>query len=148
MILSHIFVVMKKISTFLDKAPLWQIYIFGWFFAGTFTASIFYGFQLIDPPSLENQISAINCIKLGAISGLLFGWIFTLSVSMMRKSIIFWDYAKEVETLIEQAETKDALQNIFNNGFQNLRQKCQGGPQTPELNRLYTIIKTKHKYIN
>ncbi len=148
MILFYTFVTMKKISTFLNKAPLWQIYFSLWFVIGSFVASLFYGFQLIDPPSFENHISGINCIKMGVISGLLFGLMFMHMVSMMRKSIIFWDYAKEVETLIEQAETKDALENIFNGEFQNLRKKCQGGPQISELNRLYTIIKTKHKYIN
>jgi hypothetical protein len=66
--------------------------------------------------------------------------------SMMRKSTIFWDYAKLVEGLIENTETKESLQSLFDNEFQDLRKKCQGGPQIPELNRLYTIIKTKYKY--
>jgi hypothetical protein len=138
---------MKNLNNFLDKAPLWQIYIFGWFLTGTFTASIFYGFQLIDPPNSKMLITGINCIKLGAITGILFGLMFMLMFSMSRKSQIFWDYAKVVEGLIENAETKEALQSIFDNEFQDLRKKCQGGPQIPELNRLYTILKTKYKYV-
>jgi hypothetical protein len=92
-------------------------------------------------------LSGINCTAMGAITGILFGLMFSLMVSMMRKSQIFWDYAKVVEKLIENAETKEALQSLFDNEFQDLRKKCQGGPQIPELNRLYTIIKTKYKYI-
>jgi hypothetical protein len=137
---------MKRLEKFLDKASLWQIYIFGWLFTGAFTASIFYGFQLIDPPNSKMLITGINCIKIGALTGILFGLMFMLMFSMMRKSTIFWDYAKLVEGLIENTETKESLQSIFDNEFQDLRKKCQGGPQIPELNRLYTIIKTKYKY--
>jgi hypothetical protein len=92
-------------------------------------------------------LSGINCIAMGAITGILFGLMFMLMFSMSRKSQIFWDYAKVVEKLIENAETKEALQSLFDNEFQDLRKKCQGGPQIPELNRLYSIIKTKYKYI-
>jgi hypothetical protein len=68
-------------------------------------------------------------------------------ISMSRKSQIFWDYSHEVEDLIAEAETQDALNSIFQNQFQELRKQGQGGPQIPELNRLYTIMKTKHKYV-
>jgi hypothetical protein len=138
---------MKKINNFFDRAPLWQIYIAGWFFTGYIVASIFYGFQFIDPPNPNKFFSGINCIKMGAMSGVLFGLMFSLMVSMMRKSQIFWDYAKVVEGLIESAKTKTEIQSIFENEFQDLRKKCQGGPQIPELNRLYTIMKTKIQYI-
>ena len=138
---------MKRLEKFLDKAPLWQIYIFGWLFTGAFTASIFYGFQLIDPPNSKMLITGINCIKIGATTGLLFGLMFTLMFSMSRKSQIFWEYAKVVENLIEESNTQESLQSIFDNEFQDLRKKCQGGPQIPELNRLYTILKTKYKYV-
>jgi hypothetical protein len=137
---------MKRLNNFLDKAPLWQVYIFGWFFTGAFVGSLFYSFQLIHATRPELLITGINCIKIGALSGLLFGLMFTLMFSMMRKSQAFWTYSKEVETLIENEEMKEGLQSIFENQFQSLRKICQGGPQIPELNRLYTIMKTKYKY--
>lgn len=84
---------------------------------------------------------------MGALLGLLFGLMVMLMVSMMRKSTIFWEYAKVVEALIDDTTTKDDLDSIFKNEFQDLRKKCQGGPQIPELNRLYTIMKTKYKYV-
>jgi len=139
---------MNKINQFFDKSPLWQIYIFGWFFTGAFVAALFYGLQLIAPPNSKMLITGINCIKMGALTGILFGLMIMLMVSMMRKSQIFWDYAKVVEELIEAAKTKDELTSIFNTEFQELRKKRQGGPQIPELNRLYTIMKTKIQYIN
>ena len=138
---------MKHLNNFLEKAPLWQVYIAGWFLTGSFIATMFYGFEYIAVISPEFDISVIKCIKLGVTSGLLFGLMFTLMISMMRKSQIFWGYAKVVEVLIENANTKEELESIFKMEFQNLRRKCQGGPQIPELNRLHTIMKTKFKYI-
>lgn len=137
---------MKRLNNFLENAALWKIYIFGWLFTGGFTAVLFYGFQFIDP-DVNHDLSGVKCIKIGALAGLLFGWMFTLLFSMMRKSQIFWDYAKEVEELIENADTKDELQSIFDNQFQEIRKKSQGGPHSIERNRLYTIMKTKYKYI-
>jgi len=139
---------MKKLNNFIDKAPLWQIFIVGWFFSSVFIASNIYVFNLIEPSSTKLIISGINCIKIGIIMGILIGFMFMIMLSMGRESQIFWDYSKEVESLIDKAETKESLQSIFDNEFQDLREKCWGGPQIQELNRLYTIIKTKNKYIN
>lgn len=128
---------------------MWQIYIAFWFITGGFTGSLFYAVQfdarLTTSPELD--FSGINCIKIGALLGLLFGLMFTLLISSMRKSQIFWTRADEVEALIKLAETKEGLQSIYENEFQDLRKKCQGGPQILELNRLYTIMKTKYKYV-
>ena len=137
---------MKKLNNFLDKSPLWQVYIFGWLFTGAFTASIFYGFQLIDPPNSKMLITGINCIRIGALAGILFGLMFMLMFSMMRKSTKFWDYSKVVESLINKAETKDELGSIYKGEFQSLRELAQGGPHLSELTRQYTIMQTKYKY--
>ena len=139
---------MKKLNNFLDKAPLWQVYILGWFFTGAFIAFLFYVIvPLIGANAAKTIFSAEVCLKIGATLGLPFGLIFMLMFSMMRKSTIFWGYAKEVEKLIDEANTKDALQLILENQFQDLRKKCQGGPQIPELSRLHAMMKTKYKYV-
>ena len=138
---------MKRINNFFEKAPLWQVYIAGWFLTGAFTAATFYFLQQIDGTRRDLVFNGVVCIKIGATAGILFGLMIMLMVSMMRKSIIFWDYSKEVEKLIEDAKTQEELQSVFNNQFQELRKKCQGGPQIPELTRLYTIMKTKYQYI-
>jgi hypothetical protein len=139
---------MKTLNYFFEKAPLWQIFVLIWFLTGALiTAPIFYGLQKIGATNPELDFSGMNCIKLGAGVGLLLGLISMFMVSMMRKSTIFWEYSKEVEALINGAATKKELVSIFENEFQDLRKKCQGGPQIPELNRLYTIMKTKIKYV-
>jgi len=132
---------MKKLNNFLDKAPLWQIYIFGWAFTSLFTFILFAGFSTI-----EAQISIAKSAGIGATTGLLFGFMFMLMFSMSRKSDKFWDYAKVVESLVDDAETKESLQSIFDNEFQDLQKLQMGHPHGSKLKELYAILKTKYKY--
>ena len=139
---------MKKLNNFLDKAPLLQIYIFGYFVTGLFVASLFYFIPRIESTDQSTLVfSGINCIKMGALSGILFGLMFVLMISLTRKSQKFWEYAKEVEALLEKTETKDELQSIFDNEFQTLRKLCQGGSQIGELQKHYQTLKVKYKYV-
>lgn len=134
---------MKALNNFLAKAPLWQVYIFAWFFTGAFTASLFYMF----PSNRDLDFSGVNCLKFGASSGLLFGLMFVLMTSMTRKSSEFWTYAEAVEAAIEKANTKVDLDAIFENDFQTLREMSIGQPHIQELARLYHSMKTKYKYV-
>jgi len=134
---------MKTLNNFLDKAPLWQVYIFGWLFTGAFTFSLFF----LIPSNPEMDLSWDKCLKAGALTGLLFGLMVMLMVSMMRKSSDFWKYAEVVEKAIEKANSKEDLEAIFENDFQTLKGMCQGGPHNNELTKLYHIMKTKHKYL-
>jgi hypothetical protein len=134
---------MKALNNFLVKAPLWQVYIFGWLFSGAFMASLFY----LLPSTPELDFSGIKSLKVGVFSGLIFG-LMMLMVSMMRKSSEFWTYAEEVEAAIEKANSKEDLEAIFENDFQTLRKMSQGRPHTQELTKLYHIMKTKHKYVS
>ena len=134
---------MKAINIFFEKAALWKVYIVGWFFTGLFMASMFYFL----PGSPELDMSLGNCLKVGALSGLVFGGMMTAMVSMMRKSSNFWDFAHEVEAKVEAANTKVELESIFDNEFQELRKMSMGRPHSQELTKLYHIMKTKHKYL-
>lgn len=133
---------MKTINTFLEKAPLWQVFIFGWLFTGGFTFILFQffsdGTELVRSPFVN--------LKIGAAMGLPFGLMVVLMTSMVRKSTKFWDYAKEVEALIDSAETKDELGSIYKGEFQSLIELAQGGPHQSELKRQYAIMQTKYKY--
>ena len=42
---------------------------------------------------------------------------------------------------------KELLEHIHKGEFEILRSLCMGGPQATELNRLFTIMKTKYKYV-
>jgi len=133
---------MKTINTFFDKAPLWKVYIFGWLFAGGFTFLLFQFF----PDGTELVRDPIVNLKIGGLMGLLFGLMFVLMISMTRKSQKFWDYSKEVQELIDAAETKEELGSIYKGEFQSLIELAQGGPHQYELKRQYAIMQTKYKY--
>ncbi len=133
---------MKKLNNFLDKAPLWQIYIFGWAFIGTFTFLLFQFF----PDGTELPRNWFVNLKIGFFMGIPFGLILVLMTSMADESQKFWNYSKEVETLIEAAETKESLQSIFDNEFQDLQKLQMGHPHGSKLKELYAILKTKYKY--
>lgn len=133
---------MKTINTFFEKAPLWQIYIFGWLFTTGFTFLVFQFF----PDGTESVRNWITNLKIGASMGLPFGLMVVLMTSMGRKSTKFWDYAKEVESLIDKSETKEELSSIYKNEFNTLRNLSMGNPHSMELTRLFAILQTKHKY--
>jgi hypothetical protein len=136
---------MKKINNFFDKAPLWEIYIFGVVFIGGFTFCLF---ELIPKSNSINPLTTVINIRIGLMLGLIFGLMITSMVSMMRKSTKFWDLSKIIEDKIDLSETKESLDEIFNNDFQTLKELGQGRPHYNELSRLYTIMKTKYKYVS
>jgi len=123
---------MKLLNTFLYKAPIWQVYISG----SLFILGI-YSFEG-DSHSIEE----------GSIVGLFFGLLVYSIVSKIRRSHIFWDYAKEVEAKVRKAETKEEIQSILENEFQNLRRKREDVPHVIKLQEIYALIKTKSKYLN
>jgi hypothetical protein len=133
---------MKRINTFFDKAPLWKVFIFGWLFTGGFTFLLFQFF----PDGRELVRDPFVNLKIGGLMGLPFGLMVALMASMGRKSQKFWDYAKEVEALIDDAETQEKLQSIADNEFQTLVNLQMGHPHGTELHRLWAILKTKYKY--
>jgi hypothetical protein len=136
---------MKKINNFFDRAPLWQIYIFGVVFIGGFTFCLF---ELIPKSNSINPLTTVINIRIGLMLGLIFGLMITSMVSMMRKSTKFWDLAKILEDKIDLSETKEFLDDIYNNDFQILKESGQGRPHYDEIRRLYTIMKTKYKYVS
>ena len=136
---------MKKINNFIDGAPLWWIYIFGVIFIGGFTFCLF---EILPSANSINPLTTMTNIKIGLILGLIFGLMITLMTSMMRKSTKFWDLSKILEDKIDLAETKKSLDDIYNNDFQILKELGQGRPHYDEIRRLYTIMKTKYKYVS
>ena len=138
---------MKKLNYFLDKAPLWQNYLLGWVIFSSFTSAMFYGFQFIGNTPHNIEISGENCILIGATIGMLSSLMFTWLLLLVRKSTIFWNYSEELNSLIEAANTKEELQSIFDNEFQELVNKAQGNPHIFELTRINSILRTKYKYI-
>lgn len=136
---------MKRVSNFLDKAPLWKVFLLGWLIAGLLSVLVLGGLESISGKPLVVNV----LVKLGLVMGFIVGGVMlTLMTSMMRKSQKFWEYAKEVGTLIDNSKTKSELEEVFKKEFQTLRSMSLGNPHSAELHRLYTIMETKHKLIN
>jgi hypothetical protein len=142
------FELMKTIENFFEKTHLFKVFLFGWVLFGAMAASMLYVLVITDAIRPELNFTRIACIQIGLILGLIFGVMIALFVAQMRKSQKFWDYAKFVESLIDKAESKSALESIHKWEFESLREMTQGGPHNNELHRLYTIMKTKYKYVN
>lgn len=89
----------------------------------------------------------ITSLKFASLMAIPFTLMAMLMVSMSNKSEKFWDYSKEVHSLIDKAETKEELGSIYKNEFQTLKDLAQGGAHLPELTKQYTILQTKYKYV-
>jgi len=133
---------MKRLENFLDTASTWKVFIFGWVFSGVLA---FLLFQFL-PDGTELERDAFINFKIGATMGIILGLVFALLNSMAKKSQKFWDYSKEVKSLIDKAETKEELSSIYKNEFNTLRNLSMGNPHSMELTRLFAILQTKHKY--
>lgn len=135
---------MKFIKYLFEKAN--RITVF--FTMGTISALIsyamFYTLIVTDPTS---TLSTSNILIISLVLGILGGLLFLTTVLSTRKSTKFWDYAETVEKLIDTADSKELLDLIHKGEFEILRKLCMGGPQTTELTRLFTIMKTKYKYV-
>jgi membrane protein DedA with SNARE-associated domain len=139
---------MKTLENFFEKTHLLKVFLFGWILFGGMIASIFYGLFITDAIRPELNFTGIACVQIGLMLGLVFGAMIAFFVGQMRKSQEFWDHAKRVESLIDKAESKSALESIRKWEFESLREMSQGGPHNTELYRLHAIMQTKHKYVN
>jgi hypothetical protein len=130
---------MKKISEFLEYGPMWKIFILGWFVTGLvvfFISLTFFGDDSLD-----------KILIVSTVFGILFGAMFSGMISMARASDKFWEKSKLIEKLIDDTNTKDGLESIYQNDFKVLQKLSMGKPHNYELNRIFTIIKTKYKYV-
>ena len=137
---------MKKLNSFLEKAHLFKIYLFGWFTTMLIITFLFYFITNVFFASLKLSFEA--SLIIGSVLGLVYGLVIMFAIAKMRKSDDFWDYAKMVEELIENAKTQYELEVIVDNEFHLLVGKSKGELQFSELRRLYAIMKTKYKYVD
>ena len=135
---------MKKINDFLDKASLLKVWLIMYPIIGVFISLLMYGLDSIDNTNLFKE--PIRYIYFGAFVSLPFTSMFTLMTSMSRKTTIFWQYARYVEDLVEDVKTKEMLESIWYKEYNELVDKCQGGPQIGEVKRIRAIIQTRYKY--
>jgi len=86
-------------------------------------------------------------LRLSFFISMLLGMIISMFTSISRTSHLFWDEAETLERKIDSAEDKDVLLQIYDEDFEKLKKLSCGVIHNDELKRLYTIIKTKYKYL-
>ena len=137
---------MKTLNNFFEKAHLFKVWLVIYPILIIFISSLFYGLDYFSGKETLFT-NNFNYLKFGVLMGMIFSWMFILMISMTRKSIIFWDYAKYLEELVDRTNTKEVLEKIWYNEFNELVNKCQGGAQIGEVRRLKTMIQTKYNCI-
>ena len=135
---------MKKLYNFLETAPLYSIFLFVFLIFAVFVSLLSY-FLFHQVTKIYNPLISVEG---GVGLGLIFATFLTLMFDEMRKSAKFWSYAKEVEWLINKAETKSRLESIRKWEYESLIELSQGGPHTAELERLFAIMQTQYKFVN
>lgn len=136
---------MKTLNNFFEKAHLFKVWLVIYPILILFISSLFYGLEYISGE--RTFTDNINYLKFGVLMGIIFSWMFIIMTSMSRKSTIFWNYAEYFEELIYKTNTKEGLEKIWYNEFNELVKKCLGGAQIGEVKRLKTMIQTKYNYI-
>jgi hypothetical protein len=135
---------MKTLNNFFEKAHLFKVWLITYPVLILFISGLVYG---LDYLSGENTFTGnFMYLKFGAFMGMVLSWMVILITSMERKSTIFWDYVKIIETLINNVKTKKELEDIWANEYQELIKNCQGGSQIGEVKRIKSIIETRYKY--
>ena len=135
---------MKTLNNFFEKTHLFKVWLITYPVLILFISGLCYGLGYLSGESMFTN--DFDYLKFGAFMGMVLSWMVILITSMERKSIIFWDYVKIIETLINNVKTKKELEDIWANEYQELIKNCQGGPQIGEVKRIKSIIETRYKY--
>ena len=137
---------MKKFAEYIfEKAPYLVVFFIGWLVSTIFGFVIWTCFSYIDNDNLSLlKIFHLN-LFLGFVTG---GIMFSLCVSMFRKELLFSKYFKEVETLVENAKTKEELLLICENEFSKLKNLRSSLYNNIKINEIFAVMKTKYKYLD
>lgn len=129
---------MKLFEKILFKYPLWLSFII------SFIIFLFLGFVVF---SFFPPMTSKNILVISSVMSAMFSLLIVLLVFLNRKSDEFWEEAKIVQTLIDEAKTKDEIRSIYNNQFKDLRKKQMGQPHHIILTRMIAIMETKIQFL-
>jgi hypothetical protein len=136
----------EKINDFMFNAPNWKVAIITFAFGFCFINSLFLGLEYlfgsnVDMPLIKRTMLVASILGLGMVGMIL------LFIQMVNESEQFWTKAKEVEKLIDDAETKQEISDIIYDELTELRKMSMGRPHNYEVIKLITVAATKVKYL-
>ena len=150
---------MGKISKFnkwlndsINRSSNWKIYFVSLPILTIFLYVLWYlmfKYASINPndPNVQKLMSFNILIKMSLILSVVFSGMITLMFSMSKQSDKFWESAHNLEKLIDETDTKEGLEKLYENEFKETNKLSSGGVHYSEMKRLYSVIKTKYKYI-
>lgn len=138
----------NKIDGAINKASFLKIYLITFLILSVF---IFLLFAILFPflLTLEDikKIDFLVQIKISVILSAILSTMITLVLQMSKMSDKFWENAKELSKMVDDAESKVELDDIYKNKFQQTNKLSSGRPHYTEMERIYAIMKTKYKYV-
>jgi hypothetical protein len=132
---------MKKINDFFNTGAYWKVFLLTSFIIASSAYCFFSFLTMIVLP-------VFIIVKIALTTGLFIGLVFTLMIKQLRDSKKFWEYAEELEKKLDKANTKEELDVLFDGDYLEMGKLASGSIHMREVNRLYTIIKTKYSFIN
>ena len=124
----------------MDNAPYWQVFLASSIFGMLMMLGMMKGVGM----ELPNPIIKLKIVT--AMGGFI-GLFITLTTSMARSSKKFWQMAKDFEKKLDEATTKQELEDLFNTDFKAVKIQSSGTPHWNEIHRLDAIIQTKYKFV-
>ncbi len=126
----------------MKNTPYWKLFILSYI---AFTIFSFIICEIVGDSKIFTHL--VN-IKIGLSVSIFTAIIFTLTTNSLRSSDKFWRLANEVETKLDNANSKDELKLIYDNELEQLKKLAGGSPHYYEVKRLYTIANTKYKFVH
>ena len=128
-----------------EKAPYWVVFFIGWIVSTIFGFVIWICFSYID----NDNLSLLKTFYLNLFLGFFIGGIMVpLYVSSFRKELLFYKCYKEVESLIENANTEEELNLIAENEFSKLKELSRSYYHSLKVKDIFKVMKTKTKNLD
>ena len=136
----------EKFNDFMFNTSSWKVAIISFVFGFCFINSLFLGLEYLFGSNVDMDLVK-RTVLVASILGLAMVGMILLFIQMVNESEQFWTKAKDVEKLIDMAETKQEITDIVYGELTELRKMSMGRPHNYEVIKLITVATTKVKYL-
>ena len=138
----------KKFNDLINRSPSWKIYLVSVPIVAIF---IYIMFRIVTYWGLSTaeyeKFTPFITLKISFMLSLVMSVMITLMFRMSKESEKFWDGAKELEKLIDEADTRDKLQELYQSKFMEVHKLSSASVQYSEVKRLKSLMEMKYKLI-
>lgn len=136
-----------KLNDAINRSSSWKIFFVTIPIVTIFIFVVFSILFYTGTPSEIEKFTPNVILKIIFIMSILFSIMITLLFSMSKQSDKFWENAKELENLIDEKNTRDELEDLYQTKFKEVQKLSAGPPHYSEVKRLHSIMKMKYKLI-